>query len=221
VGSTTTGGDWRQRRRAGRVQGGDGRALAPFRWWQLPSRALLSLTLRHPDGRQAVYAVDVPQRASAEGGKVRAHLYLDGVHHAESTLPAAFPVEGGTIEVALRGFGIARGHYVTDAGAEHPLVPDPRSAEGRRDRIERDHPALSRAIDGLSLVVLVVGVVAILLQIAEPISAIPPIADTFGRFRSPIHLPLWLDVALGIGAGLASAERALRRRSTLLDRALS
>ncbi|MFI7210718.1 hypothetical protein ACIBP4_03435 [Micromonospora maritima] len=209
--------DWRQRRAAKRITSGDGRPLKRFRWWQLPFRALFYLPLPQRDGRQMVYAIDIPRRTDPEGGRARAHLYLDGRHHAESKLPAAFPVEGGTIEVANSAFGLKRCHYVTIAGRVHPLVPDPKSAEGRRARLERSHPALSRAFGFLSVLLLLIGVGLNLLQLAEPISQIPPIANSVGSFRSPIHLPIWLNFALAVGAILASTERALRLRFSMLD----
>jgi hypothetical protein len=211
--------DWRQRRAAKRIKPGNGRALKSLRWWQLPFRALFYLPLPHRDGRQTVCAVDLPYRADTGSGKARAHLYLDGRHHAESKLPAAFPVEGGTIEVAISAFGIKRCHYVTTAGAERQLIPDRKSAEGRRARVERDHPALSRSIGVLSVLMLLIGVGLNLLQLAEPVSQIPPITESIGRFESPVHLPIWINFALAVGAVLASTERAFRLRYSLLDHA--
>ncbi|MFC0006755.1 hypothetical protein [Micromonospora siamensis] len=211
--------NWRQRRAAKRITSGDGRALKRLRWWQLPFRALYHLPLPNGAGRRTVYAVDIPRRTDPEGGKARAHLYLDGRHHAESKLPAAFPVEGGTIEVAASTFGLKRCHYVTTAGAEHRLIPDPKSAEGRRARIEREHPALSHSISFLSALMLLVGVGLNLLQLAEPLSRIPPIAENVGTFESPVRLPIWLNFALAVGAVLGSTERALRLRHSVLDQA--
>ncbi|BCJ58810.1 hypothetical protein Jiend_22320 [Micromonospora endophytica] len=177
--------DWRRRRAAKRITSGDGRALKRLRWWQLPFRALFYLALPNGDGRQTVYAVDIPRRTDPDGGKAKAHLYLDGRHHAESKLPAAFPVEGGTIEVAISAFGLKRCHYVTAAGAEHRLIPDPRSAEGRRARVEREHPTLSRSISLLSVLMLVIGVGLNLLQLAGPISQIPRSPRTSERSNRP------------------------------------
>ncbi|MEE3851767.1 hypothetical protein VZC37_15600 [Gordonia sp. LSe1-13] len=98
---------WRRRHAAQRLQPGDGRALQRFRWWQLPGRALFYL--RCPDGRDHPdYAVDVRHWQNQASGDVTADLYRDGRHHASSTLPAAFPVEAGAIEVAMSGFGIKR-----------------------------------------------------------------------------------------------------------------
>ncbi|WP_435054776.1 hypothetical protein [Micromonospora aurantiaca (nom. illeg.)] len=211
--------DWRQQRAAKRIKSGDGRALKRLRWWQLPFRTLFYLALPNGNGRQTVYAVDIPRRTDPEGGKARAHLYLDGRHHAESKLPAAFPVEGGTIEVANSAFGLKRCHYVITAGAEYPLFPDPRSAEGRRARVEREHPTLSRSISLLSVLMLVIGVGLNLLQLAGPVSQIPPIAENVGTFESPVRLPIWLNFALAVGAALGSAERALRLRYGVLDHA--
>jgi hypothetical protein len=209
--------EWRQRRAAKRVTRGDGRALQRFRWWQLPGRALFYLRLAH-DGRQTIYAVDVRHWQNQSSGNVKAHLYLDGRLHAESKIPAAFPVPGGTIEVAMSGFGIKRCHYVTADGVERRLVPDPASAEGRRARLDRKHPALSRWIGRFSLIMLLIGAGILALQIIEPVSRIPPVAARIGSFESPIHLPLWLNITLGLAAAAASTERALRLRyNWLLD----
>lgn len=210
--------DWRRRQRIRRVKPGDGRPLRSFRWWQLLGRALCYL--RAPDGAHSdtVYAVDVRHWGNHSGGEVRAHLYRDGRHHAESKMPACFPVPGGAIEVAMSGFGIKRCHYVTGHG-EFQLVPDPRSAEGKRARLDRAHPTLSRSIGLASVVLLVVGITLLLLQVAEPLSRIPPVADAVGVFHPPIQLPTWLDIALGVGAAAGSTERALRLRYSWLDSA--
>lgn len=211
--------EWRQQRAARRVQSGDGRPLKPFRWWQQLSRALCYLTLDDGVGHRTVYAVEVRHMGDSNG-EVKAHLFRDGRHHAVSKVPAAFPVDGGTIEVATSQVGLKRCHYVTAAGTEHQLVPDPKSAEGRRARLERDHPLVSRAVGFLSVVLLVIGVILLVIQIAEPISRIPPIAENIGIFESPLHLPLWINIALTLGAALASTERALRMRyHWLLDAA--
>ncbi|GAB7036494.1 MULTISPECIES: hypothetical protein [Catenuloplanes] len=211
--------EWRRNRAIQRVRPGTGRPLKRFRWWQPLSRALLYLTLPGPDGRESVYAVEVRHLQSDDDGFGRAHLYLDGRHHAESRLPAVFPVPGGVIEVAVSLFGLRRCHYVTDAGEECQLVPDPRSAEGRRARFDRDHPALSRGLGGFSLVLLVVASVLALPQLAEPILGIPPLAERVGPYTSPIDLPVWLNIALGVAVAAASTERALRLRYSWLDAA--
>lgn len=170
------------------------------------------LRLPHHIGHHRVYAVDVRHWQNQSSGNVTADLYRDGRHHAESKLPAEFPVEGGTIQVAMSGFGVKRCHYVTHDGNEHQLTPDPRSAEGRRARLEHRHPTLSTAIGATSVMLLLIGVTLLVLQIAEPISQVPPIADSIGSFVSPIALPVWLNTTLGIGAALGSMERALRLR---------
>jgi hypothetical protein len=192
--------------------------LQRFRWWQLPIRSLFWLRPAGGDGRAGTYAVDVRHGAQLDDSKVRAHLFVNGRHAAESKLPASFPVEGGAIEVAMSAYGIKRCHYVPATGAPHPLASDPASAEGRRARLDAEHPALSRGIAVASVLLLVIGLGLNLLQLAEPISQIPPIAERIGTFASPIRLPLWLNVALGAAAALASMERALRLRYTpLLD----
>ncbi len=203
----------RRHRASRRLRPGDGRPLQPFRWWHLlTERALLTVGVAGRDGRDVVYAVDVRYYGRKGGVEGRAHLFRDGRHHAQSTLPAIFPVEGGTIEVVGSTYGLRRAHYVAAGGAEHPLVPDPRSAAGRRLRLDREHPVASRVVGGVAVVLLLAGVGLNLMQLLEPISAIPPVVERFGRFESPIHLPLWLNISLAVGAGLASMERGLRLR---------
>ncbi|MCX4906596.1 hypothetical protein [Streptomyces sp. NBC_00878] len=210
--------EWRHRRAAQRVKPGDGRPLKRFRWWQSLSRALFHLRLMNDDGRQMVYAVDVRHQNQSEG-HVKAHLYLDGRHHAESRVPAVFPVQGGTVEVRASSFGLKRCHYVTAEGVEFPLVPDAASAEGRRARLDRGHPALSRWIGFLSVIVLVIGLVLLILQLAEQVTRAPEgVAQYVGTFASPIDLPAWGNVVLGLATVAASTERALRLRyNWLLD----
>ncbi|MFI7448539.1 hypothetical protein ACIBQX_13670 [Nonomuraea sp. NPDC049714] len=203
-----------------RLKPGDGRELQRFRWWQLPLRSLFWLRLTGDDDHVRTYAVDVRHWARVDDSKVRAHLFVNGRHAAESKLPASFPVEGGTLEVAMSAYGLKRCHYVATAEASRRLTPDPASAEGRRARLDAEHPALSRGMGVVSVLTLVIGVGLNMLQLAEPISQIPPIAASIGTFESPIRLPLWLNITLGAGAVLASMERALRLRYTpLLDMA--
>ncbi|WP_204264688.1 hypothetical protein [Geodermatophilus normandii] len=200
---------------------GDGRPLQRFRWWQLLSRSLFSLSLPGADGRRTVYTVDVRPMGDGNGAGL-ADLYLDGRHHASSRVPAVFPVDGGVIEVAASTFGLKRCHYVTPDGVEQQLVPDPGSAAGRRVRLEHDHPALSRSIGSASVVLLVVGVSVVVLELVDVIGRIPPVVDRYGGFASPVQLPLWLTITLGLGAVVASMERALRLRyHWLLDGAAS
>ncbi|WP_210571297.1 hypothetical protein [Streptomyces sp. GESEQ-4] len=210
--------EWRHRRAVQRVKPGDGRALKRFRWWQMLTRALFHLRLMNADGRQTLYAVDVRHQNHSDG-YVKAHLYLDGRHHAESRVPAVFPVQGGTVEVRTSAFGLKRCHYVTAEGAEHQLVPDPASAEGRRAHLDRVHPALSRWIGFLSSIVLVIGLVLLILQLAEQVTRAPEgVAQYVGTFTSPIDLPAWGNVVVGLVTVAASTERALRLRyNWLLD----
>jgi hypothetical protein len=203
--------EWRRRRAVRRVEPGDGRLLQPFRWWQLLTRSLFTLPLPGADGRRTVYAVDV-RPTGDQDGRVLAGLYRDGRLHATSKVPAAFPVEGGVIEVAATMFGLKRCHYVTPDGKEQRLVPDPGSAAGRRARLEDDHPALSRFIGSVSVMLLVAGVGVVLLELVDVVGRIPPVADRYGAFESPVQLPLWLTVTLGLGAVVASVERGLRLR---------
>jgi hypothetical protein len=207
----------RRRRAAKRAKPGDGHALQRYRWWQPFSRSLLHLRLVAADGRPETWSVDV-RLGGDDNGVVRAQLYRDGVNQATSTLPAAFPVPGGVIEVAASGYGLKRAHFIADDGTERQLSPDAASAEGRRARLHRRSPGLSRAIGGLSSIVLVVALALGIPQLAEQITSIPPVADAVGTFESPIHLPPWANISLIVAALVASTERALRLRyNWLLD----
>lgn len=205
---------WNDLRLTRRVKPGDGRSLKPFRWWQILRRSVLSIAL--PIGasseRAAVYTVEVKHGGDLQTGEIMASLYRDGRREAVSKVPARFPVPGGHIEVRTSEAGMRRAHFVADDGAEHRLAPDPRSGEGRRMRFASEHPTASAAIGAVSVALLLVGVGLNLLQIIEPISQIPPIADTVGSFESPLRLPIWLNVALGLGAAAGAAERAMRMR---------
>ncbi|WCN05388.1 hypothetical protein [Streptomyces sp. M92] len=203
---------WRHHRALRRVEPGNGRPLKPFRWWQTLTRALFHLRLTDDDGRRTVYTVDVRHQNQSEG-HVRAHLYLDGRHHAESRVPAVFPVRGGTVEVRTSAFGLKRCHHVTAEGSAHRLVPDPASAEGRRARLDRAHPALGRCMGFLSSTVLVIGLVLLVLQLAEQITRSPKgVAQYVGTLTSPVDLPVWGNAVVGLATAAASTERARRLR---------
>jgi hypothetical protein len=209
--------NWRQRRQARRVRAGDGRPLPAFRWWQLLGRSLLTIRLPRAGGGTVDYAVDVRQWGDHDDGEIRARLYRDGVQHALAKVPARFAVEGGTIEVAVGGWGIKRCHYVTPDGAARLLTPHPASAEGRRARLDRERPTLSRTIGLVATVAVVVGVVLTLLQLVEPITSIPPVREAIGVIESPLRLPTSAYVAIGVVTLLGSLERALRLRTSWLD----
>jgi hypothetical protein len=203
---------WRQRRAERRIRPGDGEPLPRFRWWQLSSRSVFLF-----DTSAANYAVDVRHSGDGHDGEVRARLYRDGQQQALSKLPARFPVEGGAIEVEVGGFGLKRCHFVTPDGTERLLTPHPASAEGRRARLEQTRPGLSRGIAVVSTTLVLIGVTCALLQLIDPIAQIPPIREAFGAFESPLRLPLWANISLGVATVVGSVERALRLRSSWLD----
>ena len=209
--------DFRRERAARRVKPGDGRPLKRFRWWQSFSRSLFYLRVESDGGEPITYAVDV-RHGGDSSGEIRAHLYRNGTLHAESKMPAYFPVEGGTVEVVSTLFGLRRCHFVTADGAERQLLPDAHSAEGRRAALDRDRPTLSRVIGAVSVVALLGGVALFIPQFIETISEIPPVAERLGTFTSPVQFTVWQNVAVGLVTGAASAERALRLRyNWLLD----
>ena len=194
-----------------RIDAGDGRSLEPFRRWHvLTGRSVFFLRLPVLDDT-TTYAVDVRLTGKQAGDEGAAHLYRDGRHLAVSALPAAFQVEGGVIEARLGAYGIRRMHYVSGT-SEKQLRPHPRSAVGLRLGFDHRHPGVSRWISVVSVALLLVGVGVNAPQLLETLSQIPSIADRLGSFDSPISLPLWLNIVLGVGAVLASAERGLRLR---------
>lgn len=206
-------GGWRGSLARRRLRPGDGRPLPSYRWWQVLGRSLMHLDLRDADGTGSRYAVDVRHGGDGSDGEVRARLYRDGRQEAVSRLPAAFPVTAGVVEVAVSAAGLRRCHLVARDGTEEALVPDPRSAAGLRAHLDRRHPTLSAGVGVVSVLLLVVGLGLNLLQLAEPLSEVPPVAAALGgSFDSPVDLPLWLNVTLGLGAALGSTERALRMR---------
>jgi hypothetical protein len=209
---------WRQRRARKRLRPGTGQPLQPYRWWQLLSRSLFYLRMTRDDGTEALYAVSVNHMGDSETGEVMADLYLNGKHSAESKVPAAFPVPGGTIAVAASNFGLKRCHFIGKDGTEFQLTPDPRSGEGRRAKFDSEHPTASRYTGVVSLVVLIVGLAILIPQLLASISVIPPIADTIGSFTSPFEFSVWQNTAITLITGAASTERALRLRyNWLLD----
>ena len=62
------------------------------------------------------------------------------------------------------------------------------------------------------MLLLLIGIGLNVLQAAEPISQIPPIAESLGSFHSPVHLPVWLNLVLGFGAVIGAVERGMQLR---------
>ncbi|MBO0919283.1 hypothetical protein J1G42_00385 [Cellulomonas sp. zg-ZUI222] len=203
-------------RRTGTIQPGEGHALTPYRPWQLLTRSLFHLHLTDAAGAPRTWSVDV-RHGGDDDGEVRAELYLDGLHHATATLPAAFPVPDGAIEVATSGYGLRRIHHVRHDGSVRQLVPDPASAEGWRARLDRTHPALSRALALASVSVLLVALALGAPQIVEQLTAIPPVAQVVGGpWTGPFRLSETANIALVVATIAASTERALRLRYSRL-----
>jgi hypothetical protein len=202
---------------ARRVRAGAGEPLPRFRWWQLLSRSLRTLTLRTADGAVTTYSVDVRRAGDASDGEVRARLYRDGSLLAYSRLPARFVVPGGHIEVAVGTFGLRRCHYVPAGGGEVPLTPDPASAEGRRARLHRERPRVSRVVGLVSTAFVLAGLCVAVPQIIQEISQVPGVADSIGTFTSPIRPSPVGTVLIAVAAVIGSTERALRMRSSWLD----
>lgn len=198
----------RRRRAERRVKPGDGRALGPFRWWSVLWRTRFTVDHAAPSGTTATYTVDVELALDD-----KAELYVDGSQHAVATLPAAFPVPGGVIDVASSLYGMRRAHLMTDDGQKHQMVPAPGTAEHWRARLDHRHPRMSRWIGRVAVVVLLVGLVLVVPQAVQMISEVPPVAELLGTFTSPVSLPGWLNTALAAAGVLAAIERALTLRN--------
>lgn len=200
---------WRRRRRLGRVKPGDGSRLEPFGGWDVLSRSLFYLELPDAPPEARVWAVDVHHFAEEDSAEV----YREGRQSHRSTLPAAFPVPGGVIEVAASTYGLSRMHYVTGDGLERPLQPHRSSMEGLRWRFERRHPRASAWIGRMAVVVLLVGLVVGLPQAVALISQVELVAGSVGTFSSPIMLPAWANTTLLVAGVVAAVERALTLRN--------
>jgi hypothetical protein len=202
-------GEWWFGRKKHEVQPGDGRPLKPFRIWQGLARSLFYAPLTTSDGKLRLYAVDVNYFDWDD----KADLYLDGVHHAQSKLPAAFPVEGGTIEVATTTYGLKRMHYVDAQGNARVLKPDPISAEGMRAKLTQRAPLVSKLIGVLAVLILLTLLPFSLLQLAEIISQTEWAQQYVDPFTSPFRLPDWASTPAFVLSLLAVLERTLTLRN--------
>lgn len=200
--------DARMRRRFGKVKPGDGSSLPPWRWWQPLSRSLFTAELA--DARGGVEAIAVDVDFFDDDGHVQ--LYRNGAQTAVSSLPAAFPVPGGHVEVMTSTFGLRRMHLVRADGTASMLTPHPRSAEGLRARLDQKHPVLSRVIGVVAIAVLLVSLALAVPSIVEWVSHLEPVAERFGTFTSPIPMPGWLYITLLVASIVAATERALTLR---------
>lgn len=202
-------GDWWFGRKKHKIQPGDGHALKPFRIWQGLARSLFYAPLETPEGKEQLYAVNV----NYFDWEDKADLYLDGAHHAQSKLPAAFPVEGGTIEVASTTYGLKRMHYVDDAGKGRVLKPDPASAEGLRARLAARAPLVSKLIALTAVLILLTLLPFGLFQLAEIVTQTEWAQQYVDPFTSSIRLPGWATTPAFILSILAVTERALTLRN--------
>ena len=213
---------WKRSRQLRRAKPGDGSALKPLAWWQLLTRTQFFLDPDESVGRTAQYAVDVRFLATPlEGGKIAegarhapVALYRDGRQQLIANPPVAFAVPGGVIEVGTSMYGLTRMHLVPDDGSpDRTLRPHRRSLEGLRARFDRRHPAASRVVGLLAVLILLVGLVLMVPQAAEIATSLDMVAERVGTFTSPIQLPTWLNTSLLIAGALAATERALTLRN--------
>lgn len=148
----------------------------------------------------------------------RASLYRDNRHVQTSYMPARFPLQSESIEVAASRYGMQRIHLIRADGSSHRLDPAPGTPEHWRAQLSHRHPGIGRALAGGAVLVLVINLVLLAPQLLELITHLPLWAERFTPFVSPIDLPGWANTALTLTAGLAGIERALTlRHHRLLD----
>lgn len=199
---------WRRKRRVAKVKEGDGSSLPPFRIWQGLWRSQFSIRLPRDAADAREYVIDFTYMDSENKGR----LYVGGTQQAIASLPAAFPVPGGLIEVGASMYGMTRIHYVTPSGEETQLTPHPRSGEAWRARLAARHPRVSAVIAAVAVVVLLASLVVLVPMVAAQISQIPPVAENVGSFTAPFDLPAWATAWLAVAAVVAALERALSLR---------
>ncbi|MFB4211495.1 hypothetical protein ACE1TH_06195 [Shouchella sp. JSM 1781072] len=192
-----------------KVKAGDGHTLKPYRLWHIFTHSLFHITITKENNEQVHYALK--SRYFADDSSV--DLYHGKTHVAYSTLPASIPIENGILEVKSGGSGINQIRYRTDKAETFSIYPDKRSVRGWRLGMHRHFPVISNCLGLLAILVLLASLALGLPQIVEQISEIPWIAEHIGTFQSPINLPVWLNVAIGLATGFAATERALMLRS--------
>ncbi|MFS0786666.1 hypothetical protein ABC345_09840 [Shouchella sp. 1P09AA] len=192
-----------------KVKAGDGHTLKPYRLWHIFTHSLFHITITKENNEQVHYALK--SRYFADDSSV--DLYHGKTHVAYSTLPASIPIENGILEVKSGGSGINQIRYRTDEAETFSIYPDKRSVRGWRLGLHRHFPVISNCLGLLAILVLLASLALGLPQIVEQISEIPWIAEHIGTFQSPINLPVWLNVAIGLATGFAATERALMLRS--------
>ncbi|WP_193106775.1 hypothetical protein [Brachybacterium sp. FME24] len=221
---------FRRRRRLRRARPGDGSALRDYRPWQLFTRTLFTLELEDEERGASVYAVDVHFMADelddltedslddlTEDSSKRSEappvaLYRDGAQLQIADPPVAFAVPGGAIEVATSLYGLSRMRYTPEDAPARTLTPHRWSLEGWRARFGRRFPRTSAAVGILAILVLLVGLVLGVPQIAEVITQIDLVAEHVGTFTSPVSLPVWANAMMLFAGILAATERALTLR---------
>lgn len=181
--------------------------LRPVRPHQILSRTVHTVVLHDPDGGSAVWAVETRTADDHE-----ARLYRDGQRITSAEMPATFTVPGGLIEVDAGLYGVTRVHLVTPDGQERRLAPAPGTLEYRRAALTRRHPRLSRGIAITAVVILLVNLVLAVPAGLELLTSFPNVADRFGTFTSPVHLPGWLSWTLTAAGVVAAVERAVTWR---------
>jgi len=152
----------------------------------------------------------VELRLMAAGRNVT--LYRDGAEVARASTPARFDISGGVIEVDASEHGFNRA-ILRHHGATTRMRPAAGTWEAARERWHREHPTASRAVASAATVIVMLSLVVALMELLELVTAIPALSAMLGwSFTSPIDLPPVAVVIIGVVAGAAALERALRMR---------
>ena len=201
---------WKRRHQLAKAKPGDGSALRAYRPWQVLSRSVFLVDRADEGGVQHTYSVDVDYFDLDD----TVRFYRDGRQQLVAEQPAAFPVPGGVVEVAVGTFGVTRMHLVPDdGGPARALRPIRHSGEHWRAVLDHRHPRISRWIGRVAIAILLVGLVLFVPQLLELVTQWDIVAERVGTFTSPISLPAWLNTTLFVAGIAASLERALSLRN--------
>jgi hypothetical protein len=193
------------------MNAGTPRTLRPLRWGAGLVRGRFEL---HRNGHH--YVVDAGYLDLDE----RIHLYRDGLHVGSARRKANFVIDDDVrIEAAVSKLGMKYVRARSRGTREpQPLAPAQGTAEAWRARVDREHPAASRAV----------GLVATLVLVAVLALEVPQLINLIGLFAPHIGLPTfavpmvalngWQNLLVIVVGGLAAIERGLSMKyNPLLD----
>ncbi|MDK8433832.1 hypothetical protein [Brevibacterium sp. H-BE7] len=168
------------------------------------------------------FAIDLDDASTVtidiDHASARASLFSNNRLVQTAGMPTKFQLGSDSIEVVAGKYGMQRIHLVRANGSETLLDPAPGTPEHWRARLDRRHPKAARVLAASAVVVLTIDLILLAPQLLQLVTHLPIWADHFASFTSPIDLPVRLNTALALAAGLAGVERALTfRHHRLLD----